>query len=190
MGLKLRRGILDTSLVWFEPRLVADLPSRITMARTNVVDKVMETATVEKTPLDVLGRRDGDALRASRTLVKDKAAAIAPSEPTYDLGLMTDALTGQRRRSDWIVTGEGEIDGSLYASPLRARNTVLIKGVGPTFAGLYYVTEVIHRFTPDDYMQRFKVMRNAIDLQKSDKPHAESAEPIKVASGGLVVAPP
>jgi hypothetical protein len=179
----------DTNLVWFEPRLVADLPSRITMARTNMVDKVMETATVERTPLAVLGRRDGDALRAGRTLVKDKAAAIAPPEPTYDLGLMTDAITGQRRRTDWIVTGDGEIDGSLYASPLRARNTVLIKGVGPTFAGLYYVTEVIHRFTPDDYMQRFKVVRNAIDLKDSDRPRTESAEPLQVASGGLVVAP-
>src|SRR5512140_2348383 len=29
----------DTNLVWFEPRLVADLPSKITTARTNVVDK-------------------------------------------------------------------------------------------------------------------------------------------------------
>jgi len=179
----------DTNLVWFEPRLVADLPSRITMARTNVVDKVMETAAVDRTPLAVLGVRDGDALRAGRSLVTGKAAAIAPAEPAYDLGHMTDMLTGQRRRADWIVSGEGEIDGSLYASPLRARNTVLVKGVGPTFAGLYYVTEVIHRFTPDDYLQRFKVVRNAVDVTGAETARSEAADPVRVAPGGRVVAP-
>ena len=86
-------------------------------------------------------------------------------------------------------SGEGEIDGSLYASPLRARNTVLMKGLGPTFAGLYYVTEVIHRLTPEDYMQRFKVIRNAVDLAGSEKPQTKSAKPIEVAKGGRVVAP-
>lgn len=179
----------DTNLVWFEPRLVADLPSKITMARTNVVDKVMETATVDKTPLTVLGGRDGDALRSGRTLASGKAAAIAPAEPAYDLNTMTDMLSGQRRRSDWIVSGEGEIDGSLYGSPLRARNTVLVKGAGPTFAGLYYVTEVIHRFTPDDYMQRFKVIRNAVDLKGSETSQSAGATPVQVASSGRVVAP-
>ena len=179
----------DTNLVWFEPRLVADLPSRITMARTNVVDKVMETAAVDRTPLAVLGVRDGDALRAGRSLVTGKAAAIAPAEPAYDLGHMTDMLTGQRRRADWIVSGEGEIDGSLYAGPLRARNTVLVKGVGPTFAGLYYVTEVIHRFTPDDYLQRFKVVRNAVDVTGAETARSEAADPVRVAPGGRVVAP-
>lgn len=178
----------DTSLVWFEPRLVADLPSKIAMARTNVLDKVMETATVDKTPLAVLGGRDGDTLRAGRTVATDKAVAIAPAEPTYDLGDMTDVLTGQRRRADWIVSGEGEIDGSLYGAPLRARNTVLMKGLGPTFTGLYYVTEVIHRFTPDDYLQRFKVLRNAVDLRSSDKSQSEAATPIRVAERGRKVA--
>jgi hypothetical protein len=179
----------NTNLVWFEPRLVADLPSRITMARTNIIDKVMETATVEHTPLTLLGARDGDALRAGRTLADHKAFAIAAAEPAYDLGHMTDMLTGQRRRADWIVSGEGEIDGSLYAGPLRARNTVLMKGLGPTFAGLYYVTEVIHRFTPDDYMQRFKVIRNAVDLKGSEQSQSEAATPIRVAARGRTVSP-
>src|SRR5262249_9601469 len=144
--------------------------------------------TVDQTPLRALGGRDGDALRAGRTLVEHKASAIAAAEPTYDLGVMTDALTGQRRRADWIVCGEGEVDGSLDGAPLRAGNTVLVRGVGPTFAGLYYVTEVIHRFTPDDYMQRFKVARNAVDLLGSEKRRSGAAAPVRVASGGRVVA--
>jgi hypothetical protein len=178
-----------TNLVWFEPRVVADLPSKISMARTNVVDKVMETAVVDTSPLTRLGGRDGDALRSGRSLASGKTASIAPPEPTYDLGHMTDTITGQRRRADWVVTGEGEIDGSLYASPLRARNTVLMKGLGPTFSGLYYVTEVIHRFTPDDYMQRFKVCRNAVDLSGSEQPQDASPQPVRVAQAGRVVAP-
>lgn len=179
----------DTSLVWFEPRLTADLPSRFTMARINAVDKVMETAAVDRSPLTSLGKRAGDALRSGRTLAAGKTLAFGPAEPTYDLGHMTDVLTGQRRRADWIVSAEGEIDGALYASPLRARNTVLVKGAGPTFAGLYYVTEVIHRFTPDDYMQRFKALRNAVDLKGSEQPQSASATPIQVAARGRLVAP-
>lgn len=179
----------NTSLVWFEPRMVADQPSRFTMARTNVLEKKLETATVDTTPLAALGGRNGDALRSGRTLVEGKATAIGPADPTYDLGQMTDVLTGHRRRADWIVCGEGEIDGSLYASPLRARNTVLMKGLGPTFAGLYYVTEVIHRFTPEDYMQRFKVIRNAVDLKGSEASQSQSAPQVTVATRGRVVAP-
>lgn len=180
----------NTNLVWFEPRLVADLPSKFTMARTNVVDKIVETATVDKTPLPALGKRNGDTLRSHRELAAGKATAIAPAEPAYDLGHMTDMLTGQRRRTDWIVTAEGEIDGILYGSPLRARNTVLVKGVGPTFAGLYYVTEVIHRFTPEEYTQRFKAVRNAVDLTGSEEPRTASATLVKVAPEGRTVSPP
>jgi hypothetical protein len=180
----------NTNLIWFEPRLVADQPSQIKMARTNVVAKTVETSLVDQSPLAALGNRNGDALRSGRTIADGKTIAIAPGDPTYDLATMTDMLTGQRRRTDWIITGEGELDGALYASPLRARNTVLIKGVGPTFAGLYYVTEVIHRFTPDDYSQRFKVVRNAVDLLGSEQPRDASLPPIKVAGAGRLVAPP
>jgi len=180
----------DTNLVWFEPRLVADLPSKHTMARANAVDKIVETAAVDRSPLTALGKRNGDALRAGRDLADHKATAIAPADPTYDLGHMTAVLTGARRRSDWIITAEGELDGILYASPLRAGRTALVKGVGPTFAGLYYVTEVIHRFTPEEYTQRFKAVRNAVDLTNSEQPKAESAAPVRVASAGRTVAPP
>jgi hypothetical protein len=180
----------DTNLVWFEPRLVADLPSKVTMARTNAVDKIVEKATVERSPLTTLGKRDGDALRAGRDVAKQKTTAIAPADPTYDLGHMNAVLTGARRRSDWIVTAEGEIDGVLYASPLRARNTVLVKGVGPTFAGLYYVTEVIHRFTPEAYCQRFKAVRNAVDLTGAEAPKTQSATLVAVATQGRTVSPP
>lgn len=180
----------DTNLVWFEPRVVADLPSKVTMARTNAVDKIVETSAVETSPLTALGKRNGDALRSGRELANHKATAIAPADPTYDLGHMTSVLTGARRRSDWIITAEGEIDGILYGSPLRARSTVLVKGVGPTFAGLYYVTEVIHRFTPEAYTQRFKAVRNAVDLTGSEKPRTESATLVKVATEGRTVSPP
>jgi hypothetical protein len=67
---------------------------------------------------------------------------------------------------------------------------VLVKGVGPTFAGLYYVTEVIHRFTPEEYTQRFKAVRNAVDLTGSEAPRTASAQLIEVAAEGRTVSPP
>jgi hypothetical protein len=179
-----------TNLVWFEPRMVADLPSNVRMARVNPAAKTMETATVTQSPLTALGARDGDALRTGRTVADHKTNALAPADPTYDLGLMKDMLTGIRRRTDWNITAEGEIDGILYASPLRARNTVLVRGVGPTFAGLYYVTEVIHRFTPEAYSQRFKAVRNAVDLTGSETQSTTSTPQVAVAEQGRTVSPP
>jgi hypothetical protein len=67
---------------------------------------------------------------------------------------------------------------------------VLVKGVGPTFAGLYYVTEAIHRFTPEAYTQRFKAVRNAVDLTGSEKPRTASATLVEVATAGRTVSPP
>jgi hypothetical protein len=65
-------------------------------------------------------------------------------------------------RSSWFVTGEGEVDANGYGSVLKPHSIVLIKGVGETHSGMYYVSHVTHSFTADGYTQRFTVKRNAL----------------------------
>ncbi len=65
-------------------------------------------------------------------------------------------------RAEWFVTAEGEIKGNFYQHVLKARSTVTIKGVGERYSGVYYVSHVTHSFSPDGYVQLFKVKRNAL----------------------------
>jgi hypothetical protein len=166
-------GELNTNVIWFEPRVVGDLPTKITMQRTNALDKTVEKVEVQDAAaapvsLRALGDRDGAALRAN-TSVPQQPVSIAPAEPLVSDQAMEAFAAGIRRRNDWIVTAEGELDGMLYGRALRADGVVLIKGAGSTFSGRHYVTQVTHRITPEGYTQRFKAVRNGIDLQ-GDEP--------------------
>lgn len=62
----------------------------------------------------------------------------------------------------WKVSGDGELDGALYANVLAPYATVIIDGVGDTYGGRYYVADVRHRFALEGYTQAFRLIRNAI----------------------------
>jgi uncharacterized protein len=200
--LSVHMGERLTNVIWFEPRVVGDLPTKITMQRTNALAKTVEKVAVERadagpSPQRALGGRDGDALRGGRSNVSARPVALAPPEPLASEQAMEAFAAGIRRRNDWIVTGEGELDGMLYGRALRADGVVLIKGAGRTFSCRYYVTEVTHRLTPEGYTQRFKVARNGLDVQ-GDEPfqslEADPAEPagdedrVEVRAPGRAVA--
>jgi uncharacterized protein len=194
--LAVHMGQLLTNVIWFEPRVVGDLPTTITRMRANAVTKKVETISVTDSPLKLLGKRNGDALRGGRKIPAQPTALGVP-EPVVSDQALEALATGVRRHNDWIVTGEGELDGMLYGRALRADGMVLIKGAGKAFSGRYYVSEVIHRFTAEGYTQRFKVMRNALDVE-GDEPFqgldAKPAEPagaderVKVEDAGPEVA--
>jgi phage protein D len=71
-------------------------------------------------------------------------------------------------QAEWFVTAEGEIDGKRYNHLLKPHGTVLIKGVGATYSGVYYVTHVTHTFTPMGYTQFFRAKRNALMPTRAD----------------------
>ncbi|KYF57183.1 hypothetical protein BE04_26130 [Sorangium cellulosum] len=190
-------GTLGTNVTWFEPRVVGDLPTKIAMARANPLTKAIEKVEVSESPLRALGERAGDALREGRQIPAQPVALAAP-EPLVTDQAMEALATGIRRRNDWIVTGEGELDGTLYGRALRADGVVLIKGAGQAFSGRYYVTEVTHRITPAGYTQRFKVTRNGLGVQGDEPFQGADAEPgepagnderVEVRGAGREVAP-
>jgi hypothetical protein len=59
------------------------------------------------------------------------------------------------------IHGSGELDGSLYGRVLEVGRTVVVDGAGGRYGGLYYVEQVVHRFTPEGYRQFFELSRNA-----------------------------
>lgn len=60
------------------------------------------------------------------------------------------------------VTGEGSLDVVRYGRVLRARQLVGVRGVGPAFDGLHYVTKVKHKLARGSYTQDFSLSRNGL----------------------------
>ncbi|MBK8258019.1 MAG: hypothetical protein IPK82_35805 [Polyangiaceae bacterium] len=85
--------------------------------------------------------------------------------------------SGATDRAQMAVEARGEIDSTLYRGLLRARRPVLIKGVGRTFAGIYYVKAV--RTTVDEGVisQTFVAEKNALGLSGKED-FGQSAEEV------------
>ena len=60
------------------------------------------------------------------------------------------------------VTGQGTLDVVRYGRVLQARKLVGVRGVGPAFDGLHYVTSVKHMIKPGSYTQSFSLSRNGL----------------------------
>jgi hypothetical protein len=60
------------------------------------------------------------------------------------------------------VTGRGELEVRRYGAVLRPRRLVAVRGAGPAFDGLHYVTNVTHRIKRGDYRQSFELVRNGL----------------------------
>jgi len=68
-------------------------------------------------------------------------------------------------RSSWAITAEGELNTAAFGAVLRAKEPVMVRGVGKEFSGRYYVYKVVHLITSDGtYLQRFTLRRNAVGL--------------------------
>jgi len=149
----------ETNVNTFKLEVNALTPASVTMVQQDhtTADALQATVATSKHP--ALGARP--------------AASYLPAEvPAGHIQVGQTVTTGQAEmevlcrglfdQGDWFVTGEGEVSGNRYGSILMPRGTVTIKGIGETYSGVYYVTHVTHRFTPDGYKQVFRVKRNAL----------------------------
>uniref|UniRef100_A0A7V4LCF1 Phage late control D family protein n=1 Tax=Desulfobacca acetoxidans TaxID=60893 RepID=A0A7V4LCF1_9BACT len=60
------------------------------------------------------------------------------------------------------VSGSGTLDVLRYGRVLKSRRLVGVRGAGPAFDGLYYVTKVTHRIKRGEFKQNFELSRNAL----------------------------
>jgi len=60
------------------------------------------------------------------------------------------------------VTGNGTLDVTRYGRVLKSRQLVGVRGVGPAFDGLHYVSEVRHTIKRGEYKQSFKLSRKGL----------------------------
>jgi phage protein D len=68
-------------------------------------------------------------------------------------------------RSSWSIRAEGELNTVAYGGVLKAKQPVMVRGVGRQFSGRYYVERVLHTIAADGaYTQRVWLRRNATGL--------------------------
>ncbi|MDJ0579913.1 hypothetical protein [Crocosphaera sp.] len=63
---------------------------------------------------------------------------------------------------DNVITATGEIDVVRYGTPLGLRRLVVLRGVGITYDGLYYVKNVTHKLQQGSYKQDFTLTREGL----------------------------
>ena len=95
------------------------------------------------------------ALRPARPLRK-----LLPRD-TAGLDPLEAALSGLASASEGAdaVTGNGELDAVRYGRALRSRRLVGFRGVGGSYDGMYYVSQVTHRIRRGEYKQGFTIKR-------------------------------
>jgi hypothetical protein len=90
---------------------------------------------------------------------------LKPVDPTLSKRSIPQAIMiGLAKAAQWAeaVTGEGSLDVVRYGQLLKARQLVGVRGVGPAFDGLHYVTSVTHNIKRGEYKQSFKLSRNGL----------------------------
>lgn len=101
-------------------------------------------------------------------LIPPLPTSVADLKPVSDdLSKYTPAkaiMIGLAKASGWAdaVTGQGSLDVVRYGRVLMPRKLVGVRGAGPAFDGLHYVTTVTHKITPGSYKQTFSLSRNGL----------------------------
>jgi phage protein D len=81
-------------------------------------------------------------------------------------------------RSSWSIVADGEVSTITYGALLKAKQPVMVRGVGRQFSGRYYVERVLHVISSDGtYVQRFSLRRNATGLTGRENFKSDDAVP-------------
>ncbi|HKQ69133.1 MAG TPA: contractile injection system protein, VgrG/Pvc8 family [Polyangiaceae bacterium] len=152
----------ETNLTSFDARWDAVRSTGVQMSRIDALSKELETAAITTSALELLGRDAAPAAPGTPSLAFVKQAV---STNLADLQRLCQA---QFDEASWFVSARGEVDTAAYGAVLEARRVVPIKGVGGPFSGVYYLTSVRHRFTPERHEQHFTARRNALFARPDD----------------------
>jgi phage protein D len=149
----------ETNVQQFSLDVNALMPANVAMFQIDRVTKEMLDVTTETSQQPALGETDASGLLTAgmNPGVVVVGGVVATGHPE-----MTALCQGLYDQGSWFVTGEGSVAANDYGHVLKARQTVIIKGVGETYSGIYYVTHVTHAFTPEGYAQSFRVKRNGL----------------------------
>jgi len=141
--------------------------------------EMLRPVTAQATTLDVEDGSDQSGQANSSALADLGATPAVPADRPRRV-LLSQLGMGQSAevqryaqaavdRSAWAIVAEGEVNTAAYGGILKAKQPVLVRGVGTEFSGQYYVERVLHVITSDgSYVQRFTLRRNAVGLRGNE----------------------
>ncbi len=149
----------ETNLCSFQAEINALQPTIVEMSQIDRLTKEVRNVRVDTIGQRQLGEVSSKALLP--TGIQPRRLYIRQNVVTSQQEMQTLCET-LYDEAGWLMQGEGTIISSLYQNVLRTRELVTIKGVGKTYSGVYYVTQVRHVFDSKGYIQHFKVRKNAL----------------------------
>lgn len=149
----------DTNVRCFSLNVDALKPANVTSFNADRKKKDTIESSVDSSLTEALGGTDSAGLLSGGI---PPASVFAVATPVDEQQQSDTACQSVYHKARWFVTAEGQIAGNLYGHALKVRKNVTIKGVGDTYCGKYLVSHVTHTFTPEGYVQYFKLKRDAI----------------------------
>jgi phage protein D len=132
-------------------------PDFVHVSRAKEMEIGVEEETISSN-LPLLGRQGADSTSLGLpdyTWTLDK-----PFGATFEEA--KGRAQGKANENAWKISAQGELDGALYKHVLYNHAPVEVDGVGKVNNGIYYVDSVTHLFNQDGYVQKFKLLRNAL----------------------------
>lgn len=117
-----------------------------------------------------------DEAQGQTSLAGQATVLLAPVDVDGEVEPVA-AATGLARGSAFGVRLSVEIDTAGVGLMLRAKRTVLVKGLGSTLSGLYLVERVRHVLSVDSHRQQLQLTRNALGLKGDEAFGARSLLP-------------
>jgi len=142
-------------------------PAQTQTANIDLFSSGAQTAQVTSISSPSLGR--------TSTLPSDQPRKVLVNPlGLTDAGELQTYAQAVADRSAVAIRAEGELNAQAYQGVLRARGTVLVRGVGPALSGTYYVERVLHTFEASSYKQGFTLRRNAVGVEGQERFSMES----------------
>lgn len=151
----------ETTLSSFAVTVDALRPAHVMMHQVDRLNKEVLSTATETSDAEALGSLSADALLPPGV---DPASVVVARNAATGMPEMEALCEGLFREGTWFVDAKGEVEANDYGHVLRPRRQVTVKGVGETYSGVYYVSYVRHRFSPDGYTQTFRAQRDGLLL--------------------------
>jgi len=165
----------QSNLLHLSAHVSGQRPLAVKVVQIDVASNSANSAQVTDTLLDTLGANDTNALIGAPldslvTPADTQAQMLILGPPTSDPTEQQTIAQAVRDDAGWFVAASGEINSDAYGSVLRPHRTVLVKGAGKNYSGMYYVTHVTHEMSGSGtYSQKFEAIRNALGLDGSEQ---------------------
>ena len=104
-----------------------------------------------------------DEAQGSAPLAGQAVVLLAPRDVDGEVEPLA-AATGRAHESAFAARLSVELDTAGAGIMLRAKRTVLVKGLGSALSGLYLVESVRHVLSVDSHRQQIELTRNALGL--------------------------